>query len=398
MIHIETFKSPIIEPKKRHSTATLVLLVVFTFLLTMLLTIFALGQILGMTGGLWGESLRFHQARALIASRYVGEVADESYLTDRAISAVVASLGDPWSRFLTAEQHEAHLRSLDNRQQGLGIFFYRAEDTNELIIAGVAPESPAYLADLQPGDVIATIDGQSTTEMDSETIRAIIHEHYGLILQLGLREEDEIRIVPVDIHGFYVHPVTFEMLEDEIGYIQISNFEHASGRESIDAIEYLLEEGAKGLIFDLRYNPGGRVNELLLVLDHLLPEGELFVFADYSGVETIRYAGADYLYMPMVVLINEHSASAAEYFAAVLKEREWATIVGMPTMGKGRSQMMFPLTGGGAMVLSISRYLTPNRVDLYEAGGVTPDIRVVNRPGGPDLQLQRAIAQLTTRE
>jgi len=360
---------------------------------TLLLTILVMRLILpGGDPALRREVARFVEAREIISRYFIGEV-DESALTDAALSAVVAALDDSWSNFMTAEQYAAHLRAVGNRRQGIGLVFSRDEETNEIVVVETTPESPAEEAGLVTGDVLVafiTTERQYTPALETEDIRDIIDAHFGGTLTLEVRDESGVtRTVLVEVREFFVNPVSFEMLERAVGYIRIANFDSASGAETIAAIETLRKEGAVGLLFDVRSNPGGRVGELLQILDYLLPEGEIFVFEDYAGNESIRYAGPDYLDMPMVVLVNENSFSGAEFFAAILQEEERATVVGMPTTGKGRSQLIIPLEGGGAIRLSTSRYLTPGRVDLYEAGGIRPDVQVEN-VDETDRQLERA--------
>jgi len=340
-----------------------------------------------------GDMQRLREMREIISGRYVGD-ADEAHLTDMALAATVFALGDPWSRYLTAEEYAEHLVRARNQHQGIGILFYRIEDTNEILIDSVTPGSPAEEAGLVAGDVIVRVADQPGAKLDNEEVRQIITDHYGGTVTLEVRGEDDVmRTVYVAVRAFFVSPVAFEMKEGDVGYIRIANFDLTSGTETLDAIETLREDGAESLIFDVRSNPGGRVDELLMVLDHLLPEGELFVFADQDGNESIRMSGPDYLAMPMVVLVNGHSFSAAEFFGAILQEKDWAQIVGTPTSGKSRSQIMISLHGGGAVQLSTSRYLTPGRVDLYETNGIQPDYLVENADG-EDLQLAKALELL----
>jgi len=335
------------------------------------------------------EAERFQQALDVISRRYVGEIADEADLIDAAIAAAVHALGDPWSHFLTAEQYAAYLESLRNRQQGIGIMISRDEETGEAEIIGVEPGSPAEEAGLVAGDTIVTIEDYYVAEMGPVGPREHIHAQYGGTVRLGVRDAaGEMRDVEVEVRTFYTIPVTFEMLEGDVGYIRISEFAMNSGRDTVQAIDELLNDGAAGLIFDVRNNPGGALRELLLILDHLIPDGELFILVDYTGEENVHYARrAEYVDVPVVVLVNEWSASAAEYFAAILQERDRAVIVGEPTTGKGRSQRVFPLADGRAVVLSTHRYLTPERVDLSEVGGIVPD-EVIE---GADVQLERGI-------
>ena len=167
-----------------------------------------------------------------------------------------------------------------------------------------------------------------------------------------------------------------EMLEKNVGLITIENFDSRCAEESIAAIEALLEQGAKALVFDVRNNPGGYADELVKLLDYLLPEGDLFRTVRYDGKEHTDTSDKNFLDIPMAVLVNKDSYSAAEFFAAALKEYEAAVIIGEPTVGKGYFQTTYPLSDGSAVALSIGKYYTPKGINLSEAGGLTPDVRI----------------------
>lgn len=170
---------------------------------------------------------------------------------------------------------------------------------------------------------------------------------------------------------------TYEMLEDSIGLVTIENFDSRCAEETIAAIEALLDEGAQKLIFDVRYNPGGYASELIKVLDYLLPEGEVFRTVEYTGKENVDYSDADFLDIPMAVLVNTESYSAAEFFAATMREYEAAVVVGEQTVGKGYFQYTYELNDGSAVGLSVGKYYTPKGVNLSEEGGLTPDVKIV---------------------
>jgi len=379
---------------RRVSIKIVIALMLLAASATFVLSFFVLGAHFGAGSPHYEDVQRFREIREIISDQYVGEV-DEAHLTEMALAATVFALGDRWSGYLNPEEYAEQLARLRNQQQGIGILFTRDEETNEMVVVSVTPGSPAEDAGLTGGDVIVALFDDLVSEMDDDEVRQIITDHFGDVVVLEVRGTDDgMRRAEVAVRDFIVNPVTFEMMDDNVGYIRIANFDNTSGRETISAIEALLEEGAEGLIFDVRSNPGGRVDELLRILNYLLPAGELFVFEDQDGQETVHFSGEDYLDMPMVVLVNEHSFSAAEFFAAILQEYDWAEIVGMPTSGKSRSQIMIPLMDGGAVRLSTSRYLTPGRVDLYEVGGIRPDYLVENEDAEEDLQLAKAIALL----
>ena len=195
----------------------------------------------------------------------------------------------------------------------------------------------------------------------------------------------------VDCSVIYNDPVTYELKDGAVGYIKIANFEAGSGDAVKKAIDELLSQGAKSMVFDLRNNPGGMLSELIKALDYILPEGDLFVSVDQSGKETVTKSDNVCLQMKMSVLVNENTYSAAEYFAAALKEYNWATVVGSATTGKGRSQTTIELSDGSAVHISSRKYLTPKRVDLAQTGGITPDVVVDMGDTGDDMQLYKAI-------
>jgi carboxyl-terminal processing protease len=196
------------------------------------------------------------------------------------------------------------------------------------------------------------------------------------------------------------------MLEGGVGYIAIYNFEAHSADDFIAAVDALVVEGAKAFLFDVRNNGGGRAAELVRMLDYLLPEGEIFVGVTARGQEEIIYSDEHAVTRPAAVLVNEHSYSAAEYFAAVLREYNYAEVVGTQTTGKNRSQVTYLLPDGGALHISTGEYLTPSRVSLTETGGLTPDVVVEmseediealyygKLPFEEDVQLMAALAHL----
>ena len=166
-------------------------------------------------------------------------------------------------------------------------------------------------------------------------------------------------------------------MEGNVGYIVIQNFNDRCASETIACIEDLIEQGATKLLFDVRFNVGGYVSELVDLLDYLLPEGDLFVSEDYTGVKQTDTSNPSCLRMPMAVLINAYTYSSAEFFAAVLEEYEWAFTVGEHTVGKGNYQITIPLSDGSAVSLSVGRYYTPIKgIWLEESGGLAPTIEV----------------------
>jgi carboxyl-terminal processing protease len=165
-----------------------------------------------------------------------------------------------------------------------------------------------------------------------------------------------------------------QMLPDSVGYVRINNFNTNCAKQTIAIIDDLVSQGAKSLVFDVRNNGGGYIREMNEILDYLLPAGDLFRSVDHRGNESVDKSDADCLELPMAVLVNDRTYSSAEFFAAALREYDWAVVAGLPTTGKGYFQNTFRLADGSAINLSVGQYYTPKGVSLAEEGGLVPDV------------------------
>lgn len=377
--------------KRQYSLLALTLTAVGAALAT-LLAVFTIGYFrFGGSGG--AEFLaKLDLMRRITESEYVGQV-DMDAVTDNACRGVISALGDRWSYYMTAEEYADYQQRSANISSGIGVTV-KAHEGGGFEIITVTGGSPAEAAGVKPGQVIVSLGGQDVTAMDTSQLRGLIMSQSGSF-ELGLLTAGGAEVsVTVHTDTFYSNPVSFEMLEGDIGYIRISNFEEGSAENTKAALGALTEQGMRALVFDMRSNPGGRLNELIAVLDTLLPEGDVFISVGRDGEEEIYTSDAECLELPMAVLINENTYSAAEFFAAALSEYGRAVVVGSPSTGKGRSQVTFELSDGSAVHLSTRRYLTPNRVDLSEQGGLTPDV-VVEKGNEGDAQLDAAVKVLT---
>ena len=337
----------------------------------------AAGLAVVLCGGfknLW-QTARFAQFLHVVDSRYVGEY-DRDQLTDTALAAAAYSLDD-WSYYMDDEGYEAYEDYQANQYQGIGVTVTRDTEAGGIRIVQTEKDGPAQLAGLTAGDLILAADGQSTADMDTDGLRAIIQADFGGQVRLTVRHEDGTEEdVDVSCGVVYQSPVSGQILRGHVGYIAIENFHAGAGGEVLDMIDALLDQGADCFIFDVRDDPGGQVPELTKVLDRLLPEGTIFRQTDKNGREMEVTSDAECLDMPMAVIVNGESYSAAELLAATLQEYGRAVVVGEPTTGKSRSQVTYDLWGGGALHLSHYSYLTPNGVDLYAQGGLVPDVEV----------------------
>ena len=340
----------------------------------------------------YAQAMKYLEIKNTIDDYYIGEV-DEETISSAAFSAMVNSLGDVWSSYMSPTEYQTYQLYSSNQFIGLGVSITKDSDTGGFEITGLTEGSPAENAGLQRGDIILSVGGEDVTGMTISGARSLITSHIDESVTLLIDRNGSQTEYTVDCRLIYDNPVSYEMINGNVGYIKISNFESGAADGAIAAIESLLGSGAQYFVFDVRTNPGGLLSELTTLLDYLLPGVDIFVSVDKSGEETVITSNNVCLDMDMCVLVNADSYSAAEFFAAALQEYGWATIVGEHTTGKGRSQQTFELSDGSALHLSTAKYLTPNRVDLSEQGGVAPDIEVA-LTGNTDSQLDAAVSQL----
>lgn len=310
----------------------------------------------------------------LIQERYIGE-ADGEAMEDAAAAAMVKATGDRWSYYIPASQYEAHKEQSENVYVGIGITIQQAEDGSGFLIVMVNQNGPAQEAGIQVNDLLIAVEDQDVREMTADQVRELIRGEAGTKVSLTVMRQGEHQTLAVERRRIESAVATGQMLADGIGLVKISNFDERCASESIAAVQKLQQEGAKKIIFDVRNNPGGYAEELVKLLDYLLPEGDLFRSVSYDGTEKVDTSDADCLDMPMAVLINGSSYSAAEFFAAALQEYQAATIVGEPTVGKGVYQTTISLGDGSAVALSTGKYFTPKGNSLTDVG-VIPDVRV----------------------
>lgn len=332
---------------------------------------------------------------------------DTDKLGDYLAQAAVAATGDRWSYYVSAEDYDAFVESNENAYVGIGVTVESSDDlTDGVQITKVTPNSPAEEAGIEADDRIYAVEGETVESLGLDEAKNRIRGEEGTEVTLTILRGEKKFDVTVKRASVEVEVVKYSMLDGLIGYIKINNFEANSAGRTIEAIDALRGQGAKALVFDLRFNPGGRKDELVRVLDDLLPEGPLFRSVDYKGNESVDYSDADCVELPMAVLVNGDSYSAAEFFAAALQEYDWATVVGTKTCGKANYQQTFRLSDGSAVAVSTGHYQTPHGVTLANVG-VTPDeiVEVDNKTYlelykeavavKDDAQLQAAIKAVT---
>ena len=319
-----------------------------------------------------GDYSKLEQLESLIEQLYIEDV-DLTTVEDYAAEGMIAALGDRWSYYIPASEYQSYQEQSENAYVGIGITIIQAEDGSGLEVVEVQPEGPAMEAGMQPGDLITAIFDQSAAGMTTDEARNLVRGEEGTFVSITVRREEQELNLSVKRARIETVVASGQLLDGNIGLVTISNFDQRCAQESISAIEDLLNQGAEKLIFDVRFNPGGYADELVKLLDYLLPEGNLFQTVDSMGRETLDTSDEKWLDVPMAVLVNADSYSAAEFFAAALQEYEAAVIIGEQTSGKGYFQNTFPLVDGSAVALSTGKYFTPKGVSL-EGVGITPDI------------------------
>ena len=300
---------------------------------------------------------------------------DEDTLADGAASGMVDATGDEWSYYLSADEVAAYEESMANAYVGVGITITEDAEAGGMRVEEVVSGGPAEEAGIRVGDLLLAVEGEDVLPLGIDGTRNLVRGEEGTRVNMHFSRNGTEYDVSVERRSIETPVVTGELLDGSIGYVKIDNFDERSAAETIAFVKDLIGQGAEALLFDVRFNPGGYADELVKVLDYLLPEGDLFRSVDYAGREEVDTSDASCVELPMAVLVNEDSYSAAEFFAAALQEYEWATIVGSQTYGKGNFQTAFYLSDGSMVNLSIGKYYTPSGKSLSETG-VTPDVVV----------------------
>lgn len=311
--------------------------------------------------------------RDLLTKSYAGE--EESY---EAIKGMLASLDDPYTRFLDPKEFKEMRIDTSGELMGVGIQLSLDKDTKELIVVSPIEGTPASRAGVQSQDVIVSIDGAPTKGMTTADAVKLIRGPEGTSVVLGLRRKGEILNVPLTRARIEINAVKSALNTaangSRIGYIRLKQFNANASREMRAAIQDLEGQGAQGYVLDLRSNPGGLLEASIDIARQWLNKGTIVSTRTREGIRDIRRAtGSAITDKPMVVLIDQGSASASEILSGALQENERAQLVGQKTFGKGLVQAVRGLSDGSGMTVTIAKYLTPNGTDIHK-NGIQPDI------------------------
>lgn len=331
---------------------------------------------------------------------------DKDALADAAASAMVTATGDRWSYYLSAEDYQSYEESMNNAYVGIGVTIVLDEEAGGLRVESVTPGSPALAAGIEAGDILLQVEGQDTLELGTTGTRNLVRGEAGTSVHLKIGRGEDTFELDVQRASIQTEVASCQMLDGGIGYIKINNFDARCAEETNACIDQMIAQGAKALLFDVRFNGGGYKDEMVRILDKLLPEGVIFQSENYAGKKETDTSDAACIELPMAVLVNQDSYSAAEFFAAALQEYNWASVVGEKTCGKGNFQTGFQLSDGSLLNISIGKYYTPQGRSLTDVG-VTPDEEVAlddesymelyygRLSAENDAQLQAAIEILT---
>lgn len=311
----------------------------------------------------------------LINAYYLDEI-DGQKVEDTMYTGMVAGLEDPYSVYYSKEELESMEESISGAYSGIGATLTQDPDTGELSVVSCFDGTPAQEAGLQPGDVITGWNGNSVEGMELSELVSKIKTDPEEQLTLEIERDGETLEVELTRREVQVPTVEYEMLDDQIGYIRLVEFDEVTADQFKEALEDLENQNMEKLIIDVRNNPGGVLQVVCDMLDQLLPEGLIVYTEDKNGNRKEYTSDEEHQFTkPLAVLANENSASASEIFAGAIQDYGIGTIVGTTTFGKGIVQRTFYLSDGTGVKLTVAKYYTPKGHDIHKKG-ITPDVEV----------------------
>lgn len=346
----------------------------------------ALAVIIGtglVSCGLFGRVMsddtekKLKNIKKLVEMYYLDEYEEEDLETG-ILEGYVQGLEDPYSIYYDEEQTKALMESVQGEYSGIGAVMSQDLQTGVITLTRVYKDSPAMKAGLKDGDILYKVEDMEVTGKDLSEIVSHIKGEKGTEVKLTVyREGQEDEIVVTAIRDeIEIETVTYKMLDDNMGYISISEFEDKTVGQYRTAVEELNAQGMEGLIVDLRNNPGGSLSAVCDISDYMLPKGLIVYTEDKSGEkQEYKSTGEESFDKPLAVIVNKNSASASEIFSGAVQDHGIGTIVGTQTYGKGVVQSIFDLRDGTSLKLTVSEYFTPNGRTIQDKG-VTPDVEV----------------------
>lgn len=399
--------------KRQRIYKTIMLVVLTAFLTFILTTIYitnknnsdndnqSISSILGIESSNDNQLTKSIKYIKTILDKYYLNDIDEDKATEGALKGYVASLGDPYTEYIPKDEMEDYKSDLMGNYVGIGIYMAQNTKDNTIVVLTPIKYSPAEEAGILPGDIIKKINGVEYTGEDMTAAANNIKGEEGSTVTLEIQRGQEIKTFEIKRKKITTNPVISEKLDSNIGYLEVTSFDEDTAQNFKAKYEELKSQGITSLIIDLRNNGGGLVDQALQIADYIVPKGkDLLVTVDKDKNEKIEKSKEDVLIdMPIVVLVNENSASSSEILAGALKDLNEATIVGTTTYGKGVIQQLLTLRSGAGLKVTVEEYYTPNRTKINGVG-IEPNEKVelpetvsnhllVQRD--QDTQLQKAI-------
>lgn len=332
--------------------------------------------------------MRFVTAYRFIELKYVNQT-DDVNLIDGAIDGMVKSLGDPHSNYLSPKMYQSLKEQTQGSFAGIGVVMGMDNNKNINIVA-VMEDSPSQKAGLAEGDQIIAVDGTPVTEMAFDEVAAHVRGEPGTDVVLTIMRDGTQQDYTITRDNIKLKTVGHEMLDNNIGYIQIVSFSEDTAQEFMDAYTDLQNQGMQGLVLDLRNNPGGLLGACVDIAKNLVPKGDIVSIVDKDGNKEVYSSDLEQVQYPVAVLINKNSASASEILSGAIQDTKSGVIIGETSYGKGSVQTILPMMDDDAVKLTIAKYYTPSGRSI-DGVGITPDIEVKLDEGSTvDTQLDKA--------
>ena len=350
---------------------------------------------------------KIDELNSYLSLQYYDEV-DEDALKESMYKGLMEGLGDPYSVYYTAEEYADMQVSTTGEYYGIGAGLSQDLETMEVTITKVYRGTPSEEAGLKDGDILISVEDIEATSMEVSKLVQHIRGEEGTTVHLKVYRPSTEETLEFDVERKNVQlpSIEGELLDNNIGYIQITEFQSNTATQFKEMLTDLQNQGMKSLIVDVRSNPGGLINSVVDILDVILPKGTVVYTEDKYGNRNNYSSDSSCIECPLVVLVDGNSASASEIFAGAIKDYEYGTLVGTTTYGKGIVQTIYPLRDGDAVKLTTANYFTPDGNYIHEVG-IEPDIVLEYEYTGPedgvyekqyDNQLQKAIELLTASE
>lgn len=334
---------------------------------------------------------KLNALNSVLSNKFYFDQADEEKAADNIYKAYLSSYGDKYTVYYTADEYKKLMESTTGKFYGVGALC-SLNEAGGVTVVDAFDDGPAYKAGVRDGDIVINVDDTDITGMDLSSAVALIKGEKGIQVKLTVLRDNETLTFSIIRDEITTPTVDYKMLDDFIGYIQISQFDEVTTEQFKSAITDLKNQGLKGLIVDIRDNPGGMLNVVVNIADEIISKG-LIVYTDDVNGNRKEYKGSSdsELNVPMAVIVNGNSASASEIFAGAMQDYGKAKIVGTQTYGKGIVQTIQPLTDGSAIKYTVAKYYTPKGQDI-QGNGVTPDIVVgLPKDATEDVQFNAAL-------